>query len=275
MAARGFSPEMGVTQKALEELRERQAEELAELETKKGLEELETKAKFGEFLAKLPSEVVRYISAAKPEIFTLGGTAYAYSPLTGKLTPLATTPEEEEEGTPKLVKTETGEYVWVYPSGKTVPTGLKGTLPASKGAGYVTAAMGVINQIENLLDRLNLGKTPTEALKRGAELEASAWAKTNPDASAYKSLVEGTLSILLRALGEVGALSNIDIARARKLIPTFFDTEEVAKAKIEQLKDLIKNAAKARGVVTPEDIDELNEENFDEFEVIEGATEEE
>lgn len=59
----------------------------------------------------------------------------------------------------------------------------------------------------------------------------------------YTDFAEGTLSSVVRSLGEVGNLADEDIARARALIPSLFgakiDTPDIAREKIAKLRRLI------------------------------------
>ena len=70
--------------------------------------------------------------------------------------------------------------------------------------------------------------------------KAEAFLQTNPKLAALDSLSSATLSKLSRALGEVGVLTDQDIARAAKAVPTINDTPMVREQKFKQLEGLLK-----------------------------------
>ena len=109
----------------------------------------------------------------------------------------------------------------------------------------------IIKQIKDAIDKVNLADTAIGAKFKGLALNAQALAKTNVNAVAYKSLSQGLLAQLARATGEVGVLTDQDIARAKSLIPTFYDTKETATAKLEQLQSFftdLKASASGQGI---------------------------
>ena len=118
----------------------------------------------------------------------------------------------------------------------------------------------IISQIEKSIDGLDLANSPIYSIAKGSALNTQALLKTNTNAVAYKSLKEGLLAQLARASGEVGVLTDQDINRARSLLPTFFDTKETAKAKIDQLKSFfadLKSSASGQSIYSESDNDPL------------------
>jgi hypothetical protein len=82
-----------------------------------------------------------------------------------------------------------------------------------------------------------------------------------PEAAVYKANREAFLSSISRASGEKGTLTDKDIDRIRKALPTFYDTPEVAEQKWVSfdalLKDLEKQYQMQSGTLTNiEDIQE-------------------
>jgi hypothetical protein len=57
----------------------------------------------------------------------------------------------------------------------------------------------------------------------------------------YQSFKEGVLAPIVRAAGDVGTLNNQDIARARALTPTIYDSDALAASKLVQLKQWIED----------------------------------
>jgi hypothetical protein len=143
-----------------------------------------------------------------------------------------------------IIQDASGQYYIVRESGKVEALGITGAPPKTTTSEQITklqSTLQITKQIKDLLDKIGLAETPAAAIIRGAELEVAARSKTNPDAAAFKSLVEGTLSFLIKSLGEAGTLSTQDVARARQLIPSFYDTKESAKRKLDELETLINN----------------------------------
>ena len=66
-------------------------------------------------------------------------------------------------------------------------------------------------------------------------------AQDDPRYSTYMSFSEGTVVPLVRALGEVGNLSETEINKGLNLIPKVWDTERVARNKLNNLKTLMDN----------------------------------
>lgn len=64
----------------------------------------------------------------------------------------------------------------------------------------------------------------------------------NPAVSAYDSGASGSLGTIIKALGDTGALSEGDQARALELLPKTTDSEEAAKYKYQQLIQILQGA---------------------------------
>lgn len=73
--------------------------------------------------------------------------------------------------------------------------------------------------------------------------------QNDPGASRFNDLAQGTLSPIVKALGEAGALAEGDVARASRLIPKLFplkDTTEVAQGKFDALRRLLTRGSSNR-----------------------------
>ena len=165
---------------------------------------------------------------------------YRFNPLTGEFQVIATLPTKDK--VKQVIQDPgTGRYLIIRESGKIEDTGITGIPKAkiSEGQAKLQSTLQIIKQVRTLLDRIGLADTPAAALIRGPQLEMESKLKINPDAAAYKSLVEGTLSFVIKSLGEAGTLSAQDVARARKLLPTFYDTKASAEQKLNELETLI------------------------------------
>jgi hypothetical protein len=64
----------------------------------------------------------------------------------------------------------------------------------------------------------------------------------NPAVSAYDSGSAGALGTIIKALGDTGALSEGDQKRALELLPKTTDSEAAAKAKYQQLMQILQGA---------------------------------
>lgn len=64
----------------------------------------------------------------------------------------------------------------------------------------------------------------------------------NPNTAAYDSGAKGSMSTVIKALGDTGALSEGDQQRALELLPNTQDSPEAAKLKYQQLVQILKSA---------------------------------
>lgn len=99
-------------------------------------------------------------------------------------------------------------------------------------------ALGVLDEIEGLSSLVNTSK----GVKRfGAGIGATIGAITqnNPEAQALQNARRGFLASIARAAGEKGVLTEQDVSRAQALLPSLFDTREVAQNKIKRLRSFL------------------------------------
>jgi len=74
-----------------------------------------------------------------------------------------------------------------------------------------------------------------------------------PEVSDYEALRKGLIGPVARAIsGEVGVLTDKDIARAENLLPKVTDTPELTKRKLNNLRELIAKRTKGEEVEIPE-----------------------
>jgi len=132
---------------------------------------------------------------------------------------------------------------------QTLPPGTSARQAREAGAEVIQkpsemqGAKAMVESLEQMTTELFKGKPGLlnrikEAGKRGQEYLT----QEVPEVAIYQDGVAGMLSIIVRALGEKGTLTNQDIARVRKMFPQFFplpDTGEVARQKISRLKRIV------------------------------------
>lgn len=110
--------------------------------------------------------------------------------------------------------------------------------------GQMDGAGNLLTTLESLLseipsyDATDL-QSSIEAKAKGLYLETQAkWTGWPPEAAAYLDTTGGMSSMFIRALGEVGSLSDGDIRRAKALIPQISDPTGVRAKKIDNLHKL-------------------------------------
>lgn len=103
----------------------------------------------------------------------------------------------------------------------------------------LNAAESVIDQIETLVPTVNTSGPGLGRFGTGLGKMAGAVTQKNEDAALFTSATKGWLSTLARASGEKGTLAEGDIARAKTIPPSIFDTGRVARRKIAQMRRFI------------------------------------
>lgn len=104
-----------------------------------------------------------------------------------------------------------------------------------------TSANALLDTLEKKFEE-NKGILPTGAYDRIVgypERMAKQITQIDPGLSSLNALREATLSKIIRSLGEVGTLTDLDIKRASNAMPTINDTADVRTQKFQQLKELI------------------------------------
>lgn len=80
----------------------------------------------------------------------------------------------------------------------------------------------------------------------GIKGSLAAASQTSPSAAAYDQTKQAFLSKLSRASGEKGVLTDQDIKRIEKAIPSFYDTPEVASEKLALIRQIIGGAIESK-----------------------------
>jgi len=160
------------------------------------------------------------------------------------------------------------------PDGSTPPIGTTFRQAQAAGAGVQTgqeqtrvaeadAALAVLDQLEDLAvgdDGVLRGVEPglLNRASAGLDFGLSLLTQDDPRASLFRDLRQGTISRFIRTLGERGALSDGDVARAEGLLPRIFplpDSGPVASQKIQDLRGIINqgiaNLNREQGAETP------------------------
>lgn len=117
--------------------------------------------------------------------------------------------------------------------------GVKVSAAQQKDLTKLGAAENIINQIESGLSSAGLSTSGPQARISGITRELGQATGFDEQARIFKSQREGYLSALAKSLGEVGSLSDQDVARARELVPSLGDTQAEAAEKIRRLRMLI------------------------------------
>jgi len=132
---------------------------------------------------------------------------------------------------------------------------------AVKGKAALTAAqrtkmdaqssiLGMVDKMERDLEDV---WAPSGPLERFTTIPRQLWkvyGQADPKLTALHSRIEGTLALIVRALGEVGTLTDKDIGRARTLQPVFApipDTQQVIAEKMRGLRGLVLEVASRTG----------------------------
>jgi len=116
---------------------------------------------------------------------------------------------------------------------KIIPKKARDTIQA------LNAATSVIDDLEQLSQKINTGKAGVGRLVTGAQKAAGAATQLDPDAANFLSARNGFLATISRATGERGVLTDQDVSRARGLLPKITDSKQVAQDKIARLRRFI------------------------------------
>lgn len=113
-----------------------------------------------------------------------------------------------------------------------------------------SSVLAIINNVEQDLKKI---QTPSGPLGRIYQAPQNMWgvyAQADPELAALNGRIGGTLSLIIRSLGEVGTLTDRDIARAQALMPKFVpipDSQETIAAKMNGLRQLVQDVAGRAG----------------------------
>lgn len=118
---------------------------------------------------------------------------------------------------------------------------------------------GEMKSIDNMIDVVwkqadalipaqeGLSQAATTGLGRkfGTTIPGRILGMGNENAVAFSEFQEGTLSMLIRSLGEKGMLTDQDIKRARQFEPSFYDTPTIRKLKRNSMAEFLKSKVSA------------------------------
>ena len=121
-------------------------------------------------------------------------------------------------------------------------TSAKQKVDAFKGAQSILTESGIF--MDKIFPEKESMAAPGRAMRPLAALIQS-----DANKATFRSLVEGTLAPIIRALGEKGALSDADTKRAMSLMPTLSDRASVARMKFKAINNIIEKAQ--RSVFSP------------------------
>jgi hypothetical protein len=116
-----------------------------------------------------------------------------------------------------------------------------GKLSAAQKNSLIKAnsANAMLDSFEQQLSNIGLSDNGIEARARGLVSSVTAPAGLDQNAKVYNDLRGGLATQLAKALGESGALSDQDVARAIKLIPSLGATRYEAQQNIDQIRAIV------------------------------------
>jgi hypothetical protein len=131
-----------------------------------------------------------------------------------------------------------------------------GALPESGAEESMTLGMRnakiILDQMQELSGKIGGAEgewdRPYEALK----MAGKSVTQSDPNVAVYDGMRGGVLSLIVRALGEKGTLSDMDIKRAAQLIPSKYDTNPVREKKFKAVSALISKIGNPNA--TPEEM---------------------
>lgn len=115
----------------------------------------------------------------------------------------------------------------------------------------VNAARSILGSLSDLSAKIPRGKG-IGRLKAGAQSSVAGFKQTEglgEDVANYDAMASGMLANISRATGERGVLTNQDIDRVKKNIPTTYDTDTVSRRKLGNL-DALFNELQERAIKT-------------------------
>ena len=120
-----------------------------------------------------------------------------------------------------------------------------GNIVSPTFAGKAKEAIAAFNTADGLLNTIEQGAqsiiTETDWWKlpiTGTKLQVGASTRSNEDAKVYQDTINSFLSMLTRASGENGVLTQQDVQRIKTSLPSFYDTKAISERKVTQLRQL-------------------------------------
>lgn len=118
----------------------------------------------------------------------------------------------------------------------------------------IAGTLALLDTMEGLADKVFKANT---SIGRFGEVPRAMIAKklqNDPNVALFESLKEGSLAKFIKGLGDVGAMTESDLERARALVPNFYpipDTRDVAMGKLNQLRKLFQDIEQRSMGVAP------------------------
>lgn len=115
----------------------------------------------------------------------------------------------------------------------------------------VNAARSILGSLADLSNKIPRGRG-IGRLKAGAQSAVAGFKQSEglgEDVANYDAMASGMLANISRATGERGVLTNQDIDRVKKNIPTTYDTDTVSRRKLANLDELF-NQLQERAIKT-------------------------
>lgn len=102
------------------------------------------------------------------------------------------------------------------------------------------SASGLIKDVTSLSSKLITATTPASAVGQAAALNIQAKIP-GTDARTYVQSVNAFVSLITRAAGEKGVLTDADVTRIKNALPALSDTKEQAQNKVNNLNNVIQS----------------------------------
>lgn len=105
----------------------------------------------------------------------------------------------------------------------------------------VSSAISLLNTIRNLARKVITAKNVVERIQQGITLKLEQLKGENPDVVSFFDAIEAFSSLLTRAAGEKGVLTNLDINRIKKALPKSTQTVQAMENNLLTLQDLFES----------------------------------
>jgi len=152
-----------------------------------------------------------------------------------------------------MIDTATGRPTAVFPNDPsrqlTVPAPLATPEFAGKAAeakAVFATADGMLNQIEALANKVITAQGPLEAAGQYAKTTLGAAARTNTDAAVFLTTKDAFGSMLTRAAGQTGVLTQQDVEYILRALPAPGDTVAIAQGKMRVFRALYRGIVDAK-----------------------------
>jgi hypothetical protein len=124
--------------------------------------------------------------------------------------------------------------------GMTIPEKLSDTTQNKLREARATfaSADSLLKSIESLTKKVITATSPTQIPFQWLKRTIGGKTKSNSDAAVFASTINAFTSLLTRAAGEKGVLTDQDVLRIKQALPSLFDTKKVADQKLATLRSI-------------------------------------